>query len=46
MSILSASDGLVPLAGFGAAKVLLLVVVVALPLILVIGTWLRRSRSR
>ena len=38
--------GLLPLAGFGGAKLLLLIVVIALPLILVIGSWLRRSRPR
>ena len=37
---------LLPLAGFGGAKALLLCMVIALPLILVIGSWLRRSRSR
>ena len=39
-------DGLLPLAGFGGAKALLLIVVIALPLILVVGSWLRRSRPR
>lgn len=35
-----------PIAGLGAAKLLVLAVVIALPLILVVGTLLRRGRSR
>lgn len=35
-----------PLAGLGGAKALLLAMVIALPLILVVGTWLKRSRPR
>ena len=35
-----------PLAGFSGAKTLMLVMVIALPLILIIGTYLKRSRSR
>ena len=35
-----------PLAGFSGAKTLMLIMVIGLPLILVIGTYLRRSRSR
>lgn len=35
-----------PLAGFSGAKTLMLIMVIALPLILIIGTYLRRSRSR
>ena len=41
-----AARTLIPFAGFAGAKALLLFMVVALPLILVIGTYLRRSRSR
>jgi hypothetical protein len=37
---------LLPLAGFAGAKALMLFMVIALPLILVIGTYLKRSRSR
>jgi hypothetical protein len=46
MSLLLPIEALVPLAGFSGAKFLLLAMVVALPLILVIGTWLKRSRPR
>ena len=35
-----------PLAGLGGAKVLILLVIVALPAILVVGSLLRRRRSR
>ncbi len=37
---------LLPFAGFTGAKILMLIMVTALPLILVIGSWIRRSRSR
>ena len=37
---------LLPLAGFSGAKALFLIMVVALPLILIIGSWLKRSRPR
>ncbi|MEO6711400.1 MAG: hypothetical protein ABI054_00220 [Planctomycetota bacterium] len=35
-----------PLAGFSGAKMLLLGMIIALPAILIIGTLLKRSRSR
>ena len=35
-----------PLAGFSGAKYLMLAMVIALPAILIIGTLMKRSRSR
>lgn len=39
-------DARVPFAGLGGAKTLVLLMIIALPLILVVGTWMKRSRSR
>ena len=46
MPALSPHQLLLPLAGFAGAKALMLIMVIALPLILVIGTYLKRSRPR
>ena len=46
MSAAESHAVLLPLAGFSGAKALFLIMIVALPLILIIGTWLKRSRPR
>ncbi len=46
MPAVEAHTVLLPLAGFSGAKALFLIMIVALPLILIIGTWLKRSPPR
>ena len=46
MPAVEAHTVLLPLAGFSGAKALFLLMIVALPLILIIGTWLKRSPPR